>query len=207
MPAVEHWRGACLGVELLCLPLPGVVDASDLDVLSAAERSRATAFGSERRRVEFVASRAHLRRALAAVLARSAQDIEIQAAVSGKPQLVVGHLQFNLAHTANAVLIGWGGRPLGVDLELADRATTYIQRLPLLTQICAATGVGVVAAFTRVEAALKAIGRGLGTFKELRLDHIDASGACVFTTSQLVTIHAATVPLPAGYVGSVAVVV
>jgi len=204
---VEQWRGTCLGVELLCLPLPGVVSPFDLAVLSAAERNRAAAFGAERRRSEFVASRAHLRRALALVLGQRPESIEIQADEHGKPRLAVDSVRFNLSHTANAVLIGWGPYPLGVDLELAGRRTTYIQRLPLLAEISAASGVGVVAAFTLVEAALKALGPGLGSFKALRLDHIDEVGGCVFSSGQRGPIHAATVPVPVGYVGSVAVVV
>jgi phosphopantetheinyl transferase len=206
MPTFERWRGAGLGVALVCLPLPDVVADDDLATLSFEERARANTFGAARRRVEYVAARAYLRGTLAGVLGRAPDRIDIDADEFGKPRIVVDGVQFNVSHTAGAVLIGWGPRPLGVDLEKAARSTTYIQRLPLLQEICAATGVGSVAAFTLVEAALKAFGRGLRAAKGLRLHRVDPAGTYVFTMEPG-TIEAVLLPLPPDYVGSVAVVV
>jgi phosphopantetheinyl transferase len=205
LPTFERWRGAGLGVGLVCLPLPDVVSDADLALLSDEERMRATHFGAPRRRVEYVAARAHLRTTLAAVLGQAPERIEIDADEFGKPQLVADGVQFNLSHTAGAVLIGWGPRPLGVDLEKATRSTTYIQRLPLLREINAASGIGSIAAFTLIEAALKAFGRGLRAAKGLRLDHVDAAGIYVFAMESG-AIDAVLLPLPPDYVGAVAVV-
>jgi hypothetical protein len=207
MDAQHPWRGTCLGVELACLPLPGVVRAQDLAVLSDGERSRASAFGAPGRRLEYVGSRGHLRRTLAIAIGQTPEGIVIVADEYGKPRLADEKLQFNLSHAADAVLIGWGPRPLGVDLESARRTSRYIDGQPLLMEICHARGIGVVAAFTLVEASLKAFGRGLGIFKQLRLDRIGDAGECVFTVAAFGTVHAASVPVPSDYVGAVAVVV
>lgn len=206
LPTIERWRGTGLGVEWTWLPLPDDLAEIDLAVLSPAERNRADAFGAPRRRVEYVASRAHLRRTLANVLGVAPERIEIDADEFGKPQIVAGAVQFNLSHTTGAVLIGWGPRPLGVDLEKAARSTTYIQRLPLLRQISAATGIGAVAAFTLVEAALKAFGRGLRAARAIELVRVDANGTYVFALEGPLAIEAILLPLPENYVGSVAVV-
>ena len=206
-PTIEPWRGSDLGVTLACTPLPDAVSDRDLALLSPAERARANAFGAARRRVEYVAARARLREALAGVLGEAPDQVAIDADEFGKPQAVANGVQFNLSHTAGAVLIGWGPRPLGVDLERAALATTYIQRLPLLRQISAAAGVGTVAAFTLVEAALKAFGQGLRAAKGLRLERIEPDGTCVFAMERPGAIQARLLPLPRDYVGSVAVVV
>jgi 4'-phosphopantetheinyl transferase len=205
LPTFERWRGSGLGVGLVCLPLPEVVSDDDLALLSDEERTRAASFGAQRRRVEYVAARAHLRATLGGVLRQPPGRIEIDADEFGKPQLVADGVQFNLSHTAGAVLIGWGPKPLGVDLEQATRSTTYIQRLPLLREISAASGIGPVAAFTLIEAALKAFGRGLRAAKGLRLEHVDSAGTYVFARESG-AIDAVLLPLPPDYVGAVAVV-
>jgi phosphopantetheinyl transferase len=208
MEAPAHWRGACLGVELSCLPLPGIVSAEDVAVLSSDERSRASGFGAPSRRSEYVASRGRLRRTLSAVRGQTPESITIVVDEYGKPRLAADDLHFNLSHAADALLIGWGPRPLGVDLESARRTPRHIDRQPLLIEICDAhDGMGYIAAFTLVEAALKAVGRGLGIFKRLRLDRIGPAGECIFTAAGFGTVYAAAVPLPDDYVGAVAVVV
>ena len=65
---VELWRGRCLDVELRCWQLPISVSDVECVLLSHDERERAAGFKLERRRVEYVASRAYLRSALADVL-------------------------------------------------------------------------------------------------------------------------------------------
>ena len=205
-PTFEQWRGAGLGVTLVCSSLPDAVSDDDLAFLSDEERARATTFGAARRRVEYVASRAHLRGILGGVLGRAPNQIKIDADEFGKPQMLPDGVQFNLSHTAGAVLIGWGAKPLGVDLEKATRSTKYIQRLPLLRKIHATSGIGSLAAFTLVEAALKAFGRGWRGAKHLRLDHVDSAGTCVFAMESA-AIEAVLLPLPPDYVGAVAVVV
>jgi 4'-phosphopantetheinyl transferase len=201
----ETWRGRYLDVELRWFGLPDEVSASDFAVLSNEERARSTEFAAMRRRVEYVASRARLRRSLAEVLHVPAPTIPISADDFGKPQHA-GRLEFNLSHSARAVLIGWGDRPVGVDLEAAQRATTRIERLRIVAEVRNAMAVEVIAAFTLVEAATKAIGRGLAAIGKLEIDRVDSSGEIRFTSADAAApIRAIALPLPDGYVGAVAV--
>jgi len=202
---VELWRGRCLDVELRCWQLP--ISVSDVEgvLLSHDERERAAGFKLERRRVEYVASRAYLRRALADVLGTEPSSIPITPDDAGKPQHA-GGLQFNLSHSANAVLVGWGERPLGVDLEAAARKTQHIARMRIVAEIRDTASVSAIAAFTLVEAASKAIGRGLIAVRGLRLDAVVSVGDLnLLSGSQ--RIRATALAVPESYVAAVAVLV
>lgn len=202
---MQMWRGRCLDVELRWSLLPEAIAVADLEMLSPEERARAAEFKAMRRRVEYVASRAQLRRSLAVVLGVPPSTIPISPDDFGKPQHS-GSLEFNLSHSARAVLIGWGDHPLGVDLEAADRATQHIGRMRIVAQVRDAMSIEPIAAFTLVEATTKALGRGLAAVRGLRLDSVADSGEIRFA-SPLVErpIRAIAVPVPAGYVGAVAV--
>ena len=200
---VELWRGHCLGVELRCWRLPAEVTASEHAMLSGDERERATGFKVKRRRVEYVASRAYLRTALGDVLGVIPSSIPISPDDSGKPQHS-GDMQFNLSHSANAVLIGWGSRALGVDLEASQRQTQHISRLRIVAEVCDAASVDAIGAFTLVEAASKAIGRGLAAVRGLRLDGAFGVGD-IRLLSGAQRIRASAIALPDGYTGAVAV--
>ena len=199
----ESWRGRCLGVELRWWRLPDEITAIELDLLSPDERERAAGFKAQRRRVEYVASRARLRSALGDVLGITPSSIPISPDDSGKPQHS-GDMQFNLSHSAQAVLIGWGPRALGVDLESSRRRTQHISRLRIVAQVREAASVELISAFTLVEAATKAIGRGLAAVRGLRLDEIVGAGEMLFQ-SDAQRIRARVVAVPEGYVGAVAV--
>jgi 4'-phosphopantetheinyl transferase len=208
MPAapVESWQGRLLDVELRWSRLPEEVAAADLAILAPAERQRADEFGAARRRVEFVASRAYLRRALAAVLGVEPAAVAISADDFGKPQHV-GALQFNLSHSARAVLIGWGSTPLGVDLETAHRATSRIGRIRIVAAVRDALSIELIPAFTLVEATTKALGRGLGAIGRLRIDSVGDAGEIRFASPGARSlVRATSVWLPDDYVGAVAVV-
>ncbi len=201
--ADEPWRSLCLGVELRWWRLPDEVTTTELDLLSHDERKRAAGFKVERRRVEYVASRAYLRRALGEVLGVTPSSIPINPDDSGKPQHS-GGVQFNLSHSAQAVLIGWSERALGVDLEASQRRTQHISRLRIVAEVREAASVELISAFTLVEAATKAIGRGLAAVRELRLDGIVGDGGIRFM-SDAQRIRASVVSVPEGYVGAVAI--
>ncbi len=201
--AGEPWRGLCLGVELRWWWLPDQITATELALLSDDERERAAGFKAERRRIEYVASRAHLRRALSAELGVTPSSIPISPDDSGKPQHA-GGVQFNLSHSAQAVLIGWGERALGVDLEASQRRTQHISRLRIVAEVRQAASVELISAFTLVEAATKAIGRGLAAVRGLRLDGVVGAGEVRFL-SDAQRIRASVVAVPEGYVGAVAV--
>jgi phosphopantetheinyl transferase len=203
MHSVELWRGRDLGVELRCFQLPDIVTTIEYDYLSVEERERAAGLKLERRRVEYVASRAYLRRALAKVLGVVPSAIPITPDDAGKPQHA-GGLQFNLSHSANAVLMGWGERPLGVDLEASQRKTQHITRMRIVSELCAAASVDPISAFTLVEAASKAIGRGLVAVRGLRLDEVVGAGD-VGLISGTQRIRATALAVPERYVAAVAV--
>jgi phosphopantetheinyl transferase len=200
------WQGRYLGVELRWTRLADAITADDLAVLAATERSRSSEFTAPRRRLEYVASRAYLRRSLAIVLGTEPAAIRIEPDDFGKPQHA-GALQFNLSHSAGAVLIGWGPTALGVDLETAARATRRIARIRIVSEVAAALSIETIAAFTLVEAATKALGRGLGAVGGLQIDHVGVAGEIHFVSADAPSpIRAIAVPLPDAYVGAVAVV-
>jgi phosphopantetheinyl transferase len=201
--SVELWRGRCLDVELRCWRLPAEVTANERDLLSDEERERAAGFKAERRRVEYVASRAYLRSVLGEVLGTIPSSIPISPDDSGKPQHA-GGMQFNLSHSASAVLVGWGARALGVDLEASQRRTQHISRMRIVAQVCEAASVDAIGAFTLVEAASKAIGRGLSAVRGLRLDGVVGAGD-IRLLSGAQRIRACRIALPDGYTGAVAV--
>lgn len=203
MIPVELWRGRSLGVELRCWQLPETVSDIERDFLSNDERARAAGFKLERRRVEYVASRAYLRRALAEVLGAAPSSIPITPDDAGKPQHS-GGLQFNLSHSASAVLVGWGEHPLGVDLEASQRKTQHVARMRIVAEVRDAASVSAIAAFTLVEAASKAIGRGLVAVRGLRLDQVVGAGD-VSLLSGIQRIRATALAVPESYVAAVAV--
>jgi phosphopantetheinyl transferase len=203
-PPIEPWRGRVLEVELRAFGLHEDVADDDLAQLSDAERGRAAGFLAQRRRVEYVTARAHLRRTIGAVVGAAPASIAIVADDFGKPQHS-GDVQFNLSHSGRAVLIGWGARPLGVDIETARRPARYIGRLRIVADVVAATSIEPVAAFTLVEAASKAVGRGIGAMKGMTLIDVDGSGELRFTTRGGASIRAAGVLLTDDYVAAVAV--
>ena len=207
MHAEASWQGVYLAVELLWTPLPGSIAAADLETLSADELTRADKFTAPRRRLEYVGARAQLRRVLGAHLGVRPAAVPISVDQFGKPQPTAGGVQFNLSHSAGALLIGWGDRPLGVDLEWAARSVTHILRVRIVNEVSEAGAINPIAAFTLVEAVSKALGRGLGAIGDLRLDKVGERGEFHFSAPHARVICARIVPLPETYVGAVAVVV
>jgi phosphopantetheinyl transferase len=203
-PPIEPWRGHALGIELRAFGLPEDVADDDLAQLSDAERVRAAGFSAQRRRVEYVTARAHLRRTLGGVLGAEPGSIAIVADDFGKPQHS-GDVQFNLSHSGRAVLIGWGNRPLGVDIETARRPARYVGRLRIVAEVVAATSLEPVAAFTLVAAASKAVGRGIGAMKGMTLVDVASTGELRFATSAGAAIRAVAVGVSEDYVAAVAV--
>src|SRR5262249_23478805 len=122
----------------------------------------------------------------------------------GKPQHS-GGVQFNLSHSGRAVLIGWGARPLGVDIETARRPARYIGRLRIVGDVVAATALEPGAAFTLVEAPSKAVGRGIGAMKGMTLVAVSESGELRFATRAGAAIRATAVPVSDAYVAAVSV--
>ncbi len=198
-------RGERLGINWVWSPLPVAITEADLALLSQVERARATDFAAARRRLEYVAARALLRRTLGAALGISPTAVAIDIDAFGKPQSPAAGAQFNLSHSAGGLLIGWGNRPLGVDLEAAARRPRLIDRVRIVADVRDALGVDLIVAFTLVEAAAKALGRGVGALRGLRLDGVVSADEVRLSSADGGLICAARVPVPDAYAGAVAV--
>ena len=131
---------------------------------------------------------APVRGLLAAYLDRPVDTVRIERGEHGKPRLTGGELEFNLAHTGAALLLGISHDVvLGVDLENAQRRTRSIELAgrfftpaetaaleSLPDELCQATFLRLWCA---KEAALKAQGRGIGFGLDRVEFDIDAAGA------------------------------
>jgi 4'-phosphopantetheinyl transferase len=159
-------------VHLWSAPLDGCCD--DLP-LTDEERLRAGRFKLERMRRQFIGSRGHLRRVLSRYLALQPCAIPIQVEPSGKPCLdpaVDGRLQFNVSHSeALAVYAVTRRGRVGVDVErwreipnaeaLVDRFFTRRERDLFNALPDDQRQAAFFRAWTRKEAALKAVGYGV----------------------------------------------
>jgi 4'-phosphopantetheinyl transferase len=147
-------------------------------VLSVDERARAARFRFERDRRRFVAARGLLRHILGRYLGIAARALHFRYGDFGKPELGDDRgapgLRFNLSHSGGLALLAVGrGRRLGIDVEDTGRAVdaTRIAARYFAPGEALALGElppeqrqqGFYRAWTRKEAYVKAIGRGLGT--------------------------------------------
>jgi len=133
-----------------------------------------------------VVAHARLRQLLAPLLGIAPSQVEFSAGEHGKPRLAGiaagSDLHFNLSHSGAVGLIGWArGREIGVDVEvwrpMSDEAA-LVRRYFSPAEITAYEALpaaqrteGFFNCWTRKEAYIKAIGRGLG----LPLDSFDVS--------------------------------
>jgi 4'-phosphopantetheinyl transferase len=143
--------------------------------LSAVELDRARRFRFDVDRRRFVAARGVLRRLLAAELGISPSDVAIEADGFGKPRLAAAHrsdLRFNLSHAAARGLYGFAeGRPVGVDTEdvrplsdldsLAREVLSPAEVAEWRSNPPELRLLAFFSAWTRKEAFVKALGRGL----------------------------------------------
>ncbi|MEO6079240.1 MAG: 4'-phosphopantetheinyl transferase superfamily protein [Steroidobacteraceae bacterium] len=159
-------------------------------LLAPEELQRAARFLFAEHANRFVVAHARLRQQLAALLSVAPGDLSLAAGAHGKPaiagELADAGLEFNLSHSGSLGLVGWSrGRAIGVDIEiwrpLHDEAA-LVRRYFSASEIAAyellAPALRTPAFFncwTRKEAYVKAVGRGLG----LPLDSFDVSmGDC-----------------------------
>ena len=143
-----------------------------LSLLTSDERERAGRFRLARVRDQFVAARGRLRALLGHYLALPAREVPVLYADGGKPHLPNGFpLQFNVSHTEGLAVYAVGRARVGVDVE---RCRTIPDADGLVTRFfsrreCAqfhalpaeARQTAFLRAWTRKEAVLKAIGRGV----------------------------------------------
>jgi 4'-phosphopantetheinyl transferase len=155
-------------------------------LLSAEEHARAARFRFAEHARRFVVAHARLRQQLAALLNIHAADITFASGAHGKPAIAgdatQSGLEFNLSHSGSLGLVGWAWRrAIGVDIEfwrpMSDEAA-LVRRYFSAVEIAAyeqleppARSAAFFNCWTRKEAYVKAVGRGLG----LPLDSFDVS--------------------------------
>ncbi|MGI9627491.1 MAG: 4'-phosphopantetheinyl transferase family protein [Longimicrobiales bacterium] len=140
-------------------------------VLSEVERNRADRFRFDRHRRRFTVAHWVLRTELGRVLGRSPQTLHFELGEYGKPHLEGGPA-FNMSHSGDRMLLGVTatGR-LGVDIEehrpvremedLAEKKFAPDEAALLLATPAAEQEELFFRIWTRKEAYLKALGRGL----------------------------------------------
>lgn len=145
-------------------------------------------------KVSDAAMSAQVRALLAAYLDRPRETVRIERGEHGKPHVVDAELEFNLAHTGPALLLGLShGVALGVDLEAAGRrprkAVELARRFFAPSEAAALETLPETLrqdAFLRLwcakEAVLKAHGQGIGYGLDRVLFDIGATGAVATAT-------------------------
>lgn len=144
-----------------------------LPLLSADEQARANRFYFQKDHDRFILARGILRIILGQYLNLSPQQLQFQYNETGKPSLLQhSHLCFNLSHSHQLALyaVAWN-RDVGIDVEQIDSERDYesiaarffsSQEQAALNQLSAARKLqGFFNCWTRKEALLKAIGKGL----------------------------------------------
>jgi 4'-phosphopantetheinyl transferase len=145
--------------------------------LSIEEISIAKRFVQDHHRKRYVVSHGKLRVLLSRYLNISPENLRFARHKLGKPYLLdagdqPNGLQFNLSHSSDSMLVGVGGMPLGIDIEvwdqrhdlvclaeeiLAPRERSYWDTLPSDQQVAA-----FYRYWTRKESLVKAVGCGIG---------------------------------------------
>lgn len=160
--------------------------ASLARLLDDNELARAARFRAEEHASRFVVAHARLRQQLAVLLGEEPADITFASGAHGKPRMAgdaaASGLEFNLSHSGSLGLVGWAWRrAIGVDIEfwrpMSDEAA-LVRRFFSAAEIAAyeqldphARSPAFFNCWTRKEAYVKAVGRGLG----LPLDSFDVS--------------------------------
>lgn len=176
----------CGALVVFPLDLPAAEIARLHGLLCAEEQARAARFLAALHRDRFIAAHGRLRELLAVELGADPASLQFQSAEHGKPHLsgreAASGLQFNLSHSGDRGLVGWAvGRHVGVDIEvwrpLSDEAA-LVKRFFSAAENAAYEALapaertrGFFECWTRKEAYIKAVGRGLG----LPLDSFDVS--------------------------------
>jgi 4'-phosphopantetheinyl transferase len=169
-----------VGDEVHCwhcrLDVPESALAACRSKLDSEELARADRFVLPYLRTRFAAAHAFVRDVLAGYLAAPAAEVRFVVGDHGKPRLDAPHaasgLQFNLSHSGDlAVLAVTYGRPVGVDVEqvrpltdalaIARRFFTPEETAWLSAASPADLGTRFFRLWTRKEAVIKAVGRGL----------------------------------------------
>jgi len=190
---VRRWQIApgqgqspCGALVLFPLDIPAEERATLHALLCDRERERASRFLFPQLTERFIVAHGRLRQLLGLALGMPPERLEFTTATHGKPLLqgegARAGLHFNLSHSDGWGLVGWTrGREIGVDVErwrpMRDEAALvrrFFSPVENAAYDALAPDLRTEAFFncwTRKEAYIKAVGRGLG----LPLDSFDVS--------------------------------
>jgi 4'-phosphopantetheinyl transferase len=172
-PAIELWNWDLDGVG---------ARATDVGILSDAERERAARLRIASVRERWVAAHVLTRRALADYVGASPASLAFTSGGSGKPALVgYGGVEFSLSHSGGRVLLAaTRSGPVGVDIEMVHPISNLTRLARRWFTAAAADRIAVLpreeqlAAFFRhwvvTEAAVKAAGSGLSGIASIAVD-------------------------------------
>jgi 4'-phosphopantetheinyl transferase len=152
--------------------------------LTDEERERASRFRLGRVRDQFVVARGFLRSLLGGYLALDPRAVPILYADGGKPHLPPEYsLHFNLSHTDGLAVFAFGHSRVGVDVErhraipdadgLVSRFFSRRECAEFETVAAEMRIEAFLRAWTRKEAVLKAIGRGVASLDCCEVNFID----------------------------------
>jgi 4'-phosphopantetheinyl transferase len=186
------------------------------EVLSPDERQRAAAFRFDRHRAAYVVAHGVMREVLSRYLGRDAGSIVFDVGDAGRPHLsgeTETDLDFNLSHAGDAIVMAVANQRIGVDVEEVKADIPYTKlarRFFAETEIEAVEAAGRETApavffecWTRKEAIVKAVGRGLSM-------GLDSFGVSPSATHQRISVGddgmwtVVGIGLAPGYVGAVA---
>lgn len=170
-----HWQAAAdapaldaADIHVWCLPAVAAPDA--LAWLDSAERARLDAMADAAGRARLLATRAGLRRVLAAYLGCTPQAVELTIAPGGKPHLANGPA-FNLSHSGDLALLAVAPRQVGIDVERRRKVprALAIARRVLDTRTASELAAvpaeqldeAFLSAWTAMEARQKCLGEGV----------------------------------------------
>jgi 4'-phosphopantetheinyl transferase len=173
---VEEGGPACGWLHCFALDAPRFEFDSLAPLLSDGERARAARFHSAEHRARFTVAHGRLRQLLAPALGMAPERISFAVGQHGKPVLAgdaaAAGIHFYLSHSDTIGLVGWStGRAVGVDIErwrqLRDEAALarrYFSPLEVAAYEALPSeqrSEGFFNCWTRNEAYVKAVGRGL----------------------------------------------
>lgn len=161
---MQKWQHGSVSIPVLRWIRPQLNEharSQALELISPAERERHDGT-PEHRRTSFLAGRLILRRLAAELLGIEPASVELVAVcpdcggAHGRPVLTDSTLQLSLSHSRDAVVAAasWDA-PVGVDIESLDQSAAAVSAIASLT------GEASLLRWTRIEAILKADGRGL----------------------------------------------
>jgi len=181
-------------------------------LLARDERARADRFRTAADANRYIVSRSVLRVILSRVVGMRPEDIVFSCSAHGKPS--VPGVEFNVAHSGDAIVIALHRSPIGVDVERLDRTLDIaaVSRMCFTDRERRAIG-GAPARreaffrlWTRKEAWLKAVGTGL-SFPLREVDVSEAELPAISNATVVVRPPSRILDLPAaeGYMAACAV--